>query len=205
MPDVGTLVDLLDASATTEGPLPFLTCGVQTRTFGELSHRSRLVAGGLLSLGLALGDRVAVLAENSAEYVEVLFACQRLGLIFVPLNSYLRGEFLRQQLEDARPGAIFVDALGHASLSEVTGHHVEHVILVGDNDGGRGTCTYDNLTVAGDWTACGLNMGCVEAAVMTISRSVGVASFRIPVSCVIEFSSSRNLVHKVQSAETSNE
>lgn len=27
--------------------------------------------------------------------------------------------------------------------------------------------TYDNLTVAGDWTECGLNAGCVEAAVMS--------------------------------------
>lgn len=27
--------------------------------------------------------------------------------------------------------------------------------------------TYDNLTVAGDWTACGFNAGCVEAAVMS--------------------------------------
>ena len=27
--------------------------------------------------------------------------------------------------------------------------------------------TYDNLTIAGDWTSCGLNLGCVEAAVMS--------------------------------------
>ena len=27
--------------------------------------------------------------------------------------------------------------------------------------------TYDNLTIAGDWTNCGLNMGCVEAAMMS--------------------------------------
>ena len=27
--------------------------------------------------------------------------------------------------------------------------------------------TYDNLTLAGDWTDCGLNLGCVEAAVMS--------------------------------------
>lgn len=27
--------------------------------------------------------------------------------------------------------------------------------------------TYDNLTIAGDWTACGLNTGCTEAAVMS--------------------------------------
>ncbi len=27
--------------------------------------------------------------------------------------------------------------------------------------------TYDNLTIAGDWTDCGFNMGCVEAAIMS--------------------------------------
>ena len=27
--------------------------------------------------------------------------------------------------------------------------------------------TYDNLTIAGDWTACGLDTGCVEAAVIS--------------------------------------
>ena len=27
--------------------------------------------------------------------------------------------------------------------------------------------SYDNLTVAGDWTDCGLNEGCVESAVMS--------------------------------------
>ena len=27
--------------------------------------------------------------------------------------------------------------------------------------------TYDNLTIAGDWTACGLDTGCVESAVMS--------------------------------------
>jgi uncharacterized protein with NAD-binding domain and iron-sulfur cluster len=41
--------------------------------------------------------------------------------------------------------------------------------------------TYDNLTIAGDWTDCGLNAGCVEAAVMSgrlaahaIARSPGL-------------------------------
>jgi uncharacterized protein with NAD-binding domain and iron-sulfur cluster len=27
--------------------------------------------------------------------------------------------------------------------------------------------TYDNLTIAGDWTSCGFDVGCVEAAVMS--------------------------------------
>jgi uncharacterized protein with NAD-binding domain and iron-sulfur cluster len=50
--------------------------------------------------------------------------------------------------------------------------------------------TYDNLTIAGDWTACGFNAGCVEAAVMSgrlaahaISRSPrleGIVGFDHP-------------------------
>ena len=27
--------------------------------------------------------------------------------------------------------------------------------------------TYDNMTIAGDWTACGLDTGCVESAVIS--------------------------------------
>ena len=32
------------------------------------------------------GDRVAMLAANAPEYLDALFACARLGAIFVPLN-----------------------------------------------------------------------------------------------------------------------
>ena len=143
--DLPTLVDVLDRSAEASGAVEFFVCGEQRRTLAELSYRSRLLAGGLLELGLEVGDRVAVLADNSAEYVELLFACQRLNLIFVPLNSYLRGDFLAQQLEDAAPAAIFVDSPGHESLREVTGHSVEHVFIIGACAGERGAVPFDDL------------------------------------------------------------
>ena len=38
--------------------------------------------------------------------------------------------------------------------------------------------TYDNLTVAGDWTACGFNAGCVEAAVMSGRLAAHAISLR---------------------------
>ena len=143
--DSPILVDVLDRSAEASGEVEFFVCGEQRRTYADLSYRSRLLAGGLLVLGLQAGDRVAVLADNSAEYVELLFACQRLNLIFVPLNSYLRGEFLGQQLEDAGPSAIFVDSLGHDSLREVTGHPVKHVFLIGASAGEPGAVAFDDL------------------------------------------------------------
>jgi uncharacterized protein with NAD-binding domain and iron-sulfur cluster len=39
--------------------------------------------------------------------------------------------------------------------------------------------TYDNLTIAGDWTDCGFNFGCVEAAVMS-GRLAAHALSRLP-------------------------
>ena len=44
-------------------------------SFGELEQAVRRLANGLLDLGLAKGDRVAVLAKNGIEYFEVYYAC----------------------------------------------------------------------------------------------------------------------------------
>ena len=56
-------------------------------TYAELDRRvDRLAAGLHGDLGVAAGDRVAVLAQNTSEIFEVQFACARLGAIFVPLN-----------------------------------------------------------------------------------------------------------------------
>ncbi len=40
----------------------------------------------LAALGIAKGDRVALLAPNCPEYFELQFACGRLGAIMLPLN-----------------------------------------------------------------------------------------------------------------------
>jgi len=172
--DLPTLVDVLDRSAEASGAVEFFVCGEQRRTFAELSYRSRLLAGGLLELGLQTGDRVAVLAENSAEYVELLFACQRLNLIFVPLNCYLRGEFLSQQLEDAAPAAIFVDSLGYDSLREVTGHSVEHVFIIGASSGAQDAVPFDDLLRHPPYAGPTLAVRADTAAIVYTSGTTGM-------------------------------
>ncbi len=47
--------------------------------------------------------------------------------------------------------------------------------------------TYDNLTVAGDWTDCGLNMGCVEAAVMSGRLAAHALSQNPPLEEIVGF------------------
>ena len=47
--------------------------------------------------------------------------------------------------------------------------------------------TYDNLTIAGDWTNCGLNMGCVEAAVMSGRLAAHALSQSPPLEDIIGY------------------
>ena len=58
-------------------------------TYPEVNNRVNKLANSLLSLGLAKGDKVAVLLENSIEIVEAFLATAKTGIIIVPINFRL--------------------------------------------------------------------------------------------------------------------
>ncbi len=60
--------------------------GGRRLTYLKLNRRVNRLSRALQGMGLKYGDRCAVLAYNCLEYVEVLFAAAKLGLIVVPLN-----------------------------------------------------------------------------------------------------------------------
>lgn len=79
-------------------------------TFGELDERVRRLANGLLERGLVKGDRVAVLSRNCIEYMELYFACARVGLIIQPLNWRLGEPELLRIVSDGEPAALACSA-----------------------------------------------------------------------------------------------
>ncbi|HEX5586059.1 MAG TPA: AMP-binding protein [Acidimicrobiia bacterium] len=72
-------------------------------TYAELDARVASVAGGLRSLGVGRGDRVASFVPNGILPVEVLLAAARLGAVTVGVNSRYRVDDLRHLLERTRP------------------------------------------------------------------------------------------------------
>ena len=73
-------------------------------TFGELDRRVRKLANALLAQqGVQQGERVAVLAKNCIEYMEVYYACARCGLIIQPLNWRLGSAELERIVADGEP------------------------------------------------------------------------------------------------------
>ncbi|TAJ48758.1 MAG: p-hydroxycinnamoyl-CoA synthetase [Herbiconiux sp.] len=59
--------------------------------------------------GIRPGDRVAYLGENSPEFLVSLFACARLGAVFVPVNTRLAPPEMLHVLGDSRARALIHD------------------------------------------------------------------------------------------------
>jgi acyl-CoA synthetase (AMP-forming)/AMP-acid ligase II len=70
-------------------------------TFRQWNERSCRLANGLLGLGLRKGDRVAVLAYNCVEWLEIYTAVAKAGLVAVPVNFRLVGAEIRYIATDA--------------------------------------------------------------------------------------------------------
>jgi long-chain acyl-CoA synthetase len=60
--------------------------GDEQRTWAEFANRVARAADGLCKLGVVPGDRVGILAWNSARYLEAQFAIWWLGGVLVPMN-----------------------------------------------------------------------------------------------------------------------
>ncbi len=78
-------------------------------TYADIDRRTGQLAAALSELGIAKGDRVALLAPNGAEYFELQFACGRLGAIMLPLNWRLTVPELEYILGDSSPKLLVHD------------------------------------------------------------------------------------------------
>lgn len=79
----------------------------QEYTYAELYRRSNRVAHFLKSRGVGRGDRVAILAQNSIEHIDLFFATGKLGAMLVPLNYRLAFSGLQYILTDTSPAVFF--------------------------------------------------------------------------------------------------
>ncbi len=98
-------------------------------TYGELADRvARLAAGFRSRLGLAPGERVAIVMKNCPEYLEALYAIWWAGLVAVPVNAKLHPKEVafivadsgaRLTLEDPRQlgGMVAADAAPPAAAA----------------------------------------------------------------------------------------
>jgi fatty-acyl-CoA synthase len=108
--------------------------GDRRLNYRELNQRVNRLAGSLQARGLKPGDRCAILAYNCLEYVEVLFAAAKLGLLLVPLNWRLSPAELAFNLSDSGTETLLFDSEFEkivAKLAENTS--LKQMIVLGSN------------------------------------------------------------------------
>lgn len=79
-------------------------------TYRQFNDRLKSLAVGLKArFDLKKGDRVAVIAHNSTDVFEILFACWELGAALMPLNWRLSAREIKSILGDGEPSVIIYD------------------------------------------------------------------------------------------------
>ena len=78
-------------------------------------------ARGLHALGIARGDRVASVLDNGPAAIIAWYAVNRLGAIYVPINTAYKGDYLRHQLGDSGARLVICDPDYLAAVIEVAG------------------------------------------------------------------------------------
>jgi malonyl-CoA/methylmalonyl-CoA synthetase len=89
-----------------------------TLRFGDLHARSNRLARALARRGLQTGDRVAVYLSNRVEFVDLLLACIKLGLVLVPINILYRGREIGHILGDAQPRVVVTTRNGFGAFAD---------------------------------------------------------------------------------------
>ena len=102
-------------------------------TYRELDERSNQGAQLFRRLGLKAGDHIGLMLENRLEFIEILWAAQRAGLIYTPISTHLKRNEAAYILENCQ-AKLFIGSLPLAGIAEeilpaATG--VEHFYMVG--------------------------------------------------------------------------
>ncbi|OJY49075.1 AMP-binding protein [Pseudonocardia sp. 73-21] len=127
-----TVADLVAEQAWAAPDAVAIEEGARSWTYRELDDRVARLAGVLVAWGVRRGDRVAVLAENRHEYLELELAAGRLGAITACLNWRLVTDELAHCIGLVEPVLILVSARFGALLASVD-HGVGPVVVLGED------------------------------------------------------------------------
>jgi fatty-acyl-CoA synthase len=101
-----TLADLIFEQAERYGPRPTVICQNQVISYSELCTRAARIAASLRARGIARGDRVGLLINNRAEWLEAFFGTMIAGGVVVAFSTWSTADELDWLLQDSGASAL---------------------------------------------------------------------------------------------------
>jgi long-chain acyl-CoA synthetase len=134
-----SLVQLMEESFQKFAARPAYSFMGKEVSYGETDSLSRAFAAYLQGLGLAKGDRVAIMMPNVPQYPVAVAAILRAGFVVVNVNPLYTPRELEHQLKDSGSRAIVIIENFASTLQQcIAATPVKHVVLatMGDMLGG---------------------------------------------------------------------
>ena len=106
-----SLAAAFDRAAERYPDRPYVLAESASLTYADVQRESRRIAAALVTIGVAAGERVAMLVDNRPEYPAIKFAIARIGAIAVPLNYSYKADEVRERLAQSRASVVItIDA-----------------------------------------------------------------------------------------------
>jgi long-chain acyl-CoA synthetase len=133
----------LARAGLSHGGLPATARGAASiRTYAQVAGRAARIAGALRDrLRLVPGERVAIVAKNSPDYLELMFGIWHAGLAAVPANAKLHGRELAYILEHSGARVCIAAAGLDSEIAPYAPQNLERLIAIGSAE-------YENLIAA---------------------------------------------------------
>jgi crotonobetaine/carnitine-CoA ligase len=111
--------ELVDSAARRHGSQLALVTADKSETFAELARRVRAVAASLRAGGVAPGERLLLVCENSVEAVHGWLGCIQAGAVPAAVNPELTAAELRYLATDLQPAAVLTDGQSLRAAHEI--------------------------------------------------------------------------------------
>jgi len=110
---------------------PFIRFAGTDTSFKEFDQAVAKLAGGLESVGIGRNDKAMVMMRNGLDMVQSWFASNRLGAVWVPINSELKGLTLKNVIEAGEPKIAIVDSEYYSEVLSAEFFNNEDVFVRG--------------------------------------------------------------------------
>jgi benzoate-CoA ligase family protein len=110
---------------------PYMICGDDTLSYGELHRRSNRVGNALKALGVEPEQRVLLLMLDTLAFPPCFWGTVRIGAVVVPLNTLLKPPDYEYFLNDSRARVLIVDQALWPAVEPVLPklRHLRHVVI----------------------------------------------------------------------------
>lgn len=135
----------LEHSAKYYGERTAIIYNDKKYSYEELNTRTNRLANSLIHLGVKHGDRVGIVCSNSNQYVEIVYACSKIGAVSTHINWRLSSRKIEKIIESANCKIVFYSKQFEESYTGLNKEVTGDIILISDDGGLKGSIDYEKL------------------------------------------------------------